>query len=309
MMSPETRSLATFCSDMANQAADSDHFVPVWRLVDLLGAEIDARPLLVEGMLAEPTAGGRWLVLVDSESGRFVEKTYREECAGNSLQPRLRFTIAHELGHLIQLKSEERNSGELRKKKAAKSIVRDLEKEADKLSPLLLVSEAALGEFCATDHKATLQDFIDARRKWGISREVLVHRFNLLLEFDRHGLRHKPRLRNLALGIGEWIASKKAILCDWPKPFRNLDDNLAPAFLLNPAAGAEGIEEAFPASEFCFNGGQDLSAHGEVWVGTASWPRSEQRPLRISVENLHSRSGKFLYILENDEGASRVGAV
>jgi hypothetical protein len=50
-MSPETKSLATFCSDMANKAADMDHFVPVWKLVELLGAEINARPLLVEGML------------------------------------------------------------------------------------------------------------------------------------------------------------------------------------------------------------------------------------------------------------------
>jgi len=298
VMSPETRSLATLCSDTANKAADLDHFVPVSKLVELLGAEINARPLLVEGMLAAPTTGGKWLVLVDSDSGRFIEKTYREECAGNSLQPRLRFTIAHELGHLIQLKSEDRSAKKASKAKTAKSIVRDLEREADKLSPLLLVSEAALEEFCSNANKANLKDFISARHRWGISREVLVQRFNLLAEFDRPGHRHKARIRNLVLGIGEWKGSKKVELCDWPRPFRNLDENLAPAFLLNPATESESVETVFSANEFCFNGGPEMSADGEVWMGTSSWPHSERRTVRITVEDTGRRTGKFLYIQE-----------
>jgi hypothetical protein len=299
-MSPETRVLAELCCDVANQAADADHFVPVGKLVELLGAEITARPLLVEGMLAAPTAGGKWLVLVDSDSGRFVEGTYREERSGHSLSPRLRFTIAHELGHLLQLKSEEKGGKTQGKAKTARSLVRDWEKEADRLSPLLLVSEAALGEFCTGGHKATLEDFLAARYQWGISREVLVQRFNLLLDFDRLGLRHNTRLRNLAFGLGEWNTSGQAVLCDWPKPFRNLDANLAPAFLLNPEAGSHEIREAFSDSAFCFNGGSKCGATGEVWVGTGSSPRREQRRFRISVEDLGRRSGRFLYLLDGN---------
>ena len=297
-MSPETRSLAEFCSDVAHKAADSDNFVRVGKLVELLGADLTARPLLVEGMLAAPTAGGKWLILINADSGEFVEKTYREERVGNSLPARLRFTIAHELGHLIQLKSEQQSPKTVRTKKTAKSIVRDLEREADKLSPLLLVSEPALDEFCSGEQKVTLDDFVAARRHWGISREVLVQRLNLLLEFDRRGLRHKPKLRNIALGIGEWISPKEATLNDWPKPFRNLDDNLAPAFLLRPESGPDAIKEAFPVESFCLNGGADLSAHSDAWVGTVASPRSEQRTLTMHVENTGSRRGKFLFLLE-----------
>ena len=295
-MSPETKSLAALCSDVANQAADPQKFVPVGRLVELLGADLAARPLLVEGMLAEPTAGGKWLVLVDSDSGSFIEKTYREERSGHSLPPRLRFTIAHELGHLIQLQSEAPKSKE--KRRTAKSTVRNLEKEADKLSPLLLVAEAALEEFCSDEKSATLDDFISARHQWGISREVLVQRLNLLLEFDRRGLRHKPRIRNKVVGIGEWPTAKEMRILDWPKPFWNLDDNLAPAFLLRKEITHDELKESFPSPGFCFNGGTELVSDGKAWVGTSAWPKSEQRSFRLTIEDLGRRTGKFLYLLD-----------
>jgi hypothetical protein len=297
-MSPETKTLATLASDVANEAADVNHFVPVSRLVELLGAEITARPLLVEGMLAAPIAGGRWLVLVDADSGKFVEEVYREERTGNSLHPRLRFTIAHELSHLIQYQSEPRSGKEERKKKTAKTMVRELEQEADKLSPLLLVAEGALAQFCDGPGRASLEDFIAARRNWGVSREVLVQRLNLVLEFDRLGLRYKPRLRDLVLGIGQWTNSKEVVLLDWPKAFRNLDDSLAPDFLLRMEAATDSLREAFPAADFCLNGGPKYCAEGKIWVGTSTWPRSEERPFRISVEEKASRTGKFLYLLE-----------
>ena len=257
-------------------------------------------------MLAAPLAAeGKWLVLVDSDQSGYDETKYREERTGHALSPRLRFTVAHELGHLLRFKTAANIKPARRRRSSGKDedLVDTLENEADCLSPLLLVAENALEKICEGEGRLMLGDWVKARNRWAVSREVLVQRLNLLAEFDRRGFRFKPRMRNLVVGLGEWLPKRQIRLLDWPKPFRNLDGGWVPQMLIGRGhVSHETFSAAFPSPEFCLNGGDSLSTEELVWVGTEANPKSEQLRLRLEVERAwNGKSGKFLYQMENIE--------
>ena len=73
--------VAQFCVDKVSAAADADGFVPLHKLVPAFRAELHARPLLVEAMIAAPkrgltdeACGGplHWKVLVDEETHSYT---------------------------------------------------------------------------------------------------------------------------------------------------------------------------------------------------------------------------------------------
>ncbi len=286
MIRSETQRHAAACAEAADRSADVDGFVAVRRLVEHFGADLIAQPLLYEGMIAAPKSDkAKWLVLVDSLESGFSSQKYNDECAANALPPRLRFTIAHELGHLLQFKS----SGSPPKSgttQSRKDEIDSLEREADTLSPLLLISESAFEKRLAVGTEPlTLRQILEAKAKWGVSREVLVNRFNLLSKYDPKGLRLRAPLQNLGLGLCVWSKDRQAMLVNWPKPFCNFAENLVPAFLRENRPGkAMALNTLFPDPAFILNGGKNDSAVATLGGGTPANPQIEKMTVRLTVE-------------------------
>jgi hypothetical protein len=299
-MHPTTERLAEKFSDAAEKAADAESFVAMRSLVKLLGAEFRAQPLLYEGLVAEPrTPGDKWVVVVDSHASGYDAARYEKETSVEALPPRLRFTIAHELGHVVQLKSREGNASVVRRGKRIAADAREnaLEREADALSPLLMVPHSGLDRLCreAKDGVA-LTHLLEVRKRWAVSREVLVHRLGLLGVFDPQGFRFRPALKELAVGLATRGDGGSIRVAAWPHAFCNFSDNLVPDLLQRDAAGKRPLTEIFQSAEFRLNGGSRDWDDAEVFFGTAANPRSEKQRVRLTVEQ-PSSGGKALFLL------------
>ena len=152
MLTPDKRKLAEFCLETSAKAADGDGFVPVRKLVETFGAEIETRPLLVEAMIAAPKASGaKWKVLLDAKSSRFERTKYDNESSQAPLGARLRFSVAHELGHILAFQPEDFGVRlrDAQKGETHKALVDRLEDTTDGLSPLLLIPDPALARECS----------------------------------------------------------------------------------------------------------------------------------------------------------------
>jgi hypothetical protein len=68
MASSDVQRFAALCADFGDRACDAEGFVPLHRLASLLRAEVEFRPMLVEGLVAKPKDGGLWKVLIDSDT-------------------------------------------------------------------------------------------------------------------------------------------------------------------------------------------------------------------------------------------------
>jgi len=195
-------------------AASPDGFVPLYRLAKEFMAEVQFRPLLVEGMIAtpKPNAAGEvsrvWKVLLDSETYPVSEKMYLDESSSRPLTARLRFTVAHELAHSLSFRPNEfgfQLAKDYEGIEDKRALVDLLEREANKLAPLMLVSEAALKNECAKNPEGfTMAQICAARKAWAVSREVFVRRLALLSLTDAAGLGLANCLRNIGIGMGEW---------------------------------------------------------------------------------------------------------
>jgi hypothetical protein len=232
---------AQVCAAIGNEVAtEEDGFVAIQRLVDRLGATLFLRPLLVEGMLAsiDPagssvSASSQWAVLIDSHTYPITPSELQGESFGNPLPLRFRNTVAHELVHLLALRANEfgvRAQDISTLKGRQEKIVEAIERDTEKLSPLLLWPEKALGKLLSKKaQQITISDLVEVSRTIGISRQVLINRLNLIPEAD--SLRHSQGLRNVAIGVAEWIDKKVASFRKWPL-FKNFDRNIVPSFLL-----------------------------------------------------------------------------
>ncbi|MEO7414016.1 MAG: ImmA/IrrE family metallo-endopeptidase [Opitutaceae bacterium] len=313
-MHPQTDRLATLCCDAADKAADGENFVSMKRLVEFFGVELRAQPLLYEGMVAEPrTKGDKWVVMVDSHSSGYDVRKYEQESSTNALPPRVRFTIAHELGHVLQLRNEEALGPTTRttKRGAAAKVEKQLERGADSLSPLLLISENGIERLCE-DAKSPLgiAQIIQARARWAVSREVIVHRFGLLSKYDPSGFKHRPALRDMALGLGEWSDTPTAArVSAWPRAFCNFAENLVPEFLRVDTTSKENLSTVFRSPAFVLNGGEQIWDEAEVFAGTASNPRAEKVRIRLAVEQSRSLKKKFLFVAERLPVANCASAI
>src|SRR5438093_13142973 len=91
-------------------------------------------------------------------------------------------------------------------KDSLREFVDAIERETEKLSPLLLLSEKAL-KLLLQGKKEPLSvvDLIHVVRNLGISRYILINRLRLIRPVtDSNGFLFAPGLCNFAVGIGVW---------------------------------------------------------------------------------------------------------
>jgi hypothetical protein len=298
---------AQVCAAIGNEvASDEDGFVAIRQLVSRLGAALVIRPLLVEGMLASLSGAAsaaygnrQWAVLVDSDTYSITPADLEDESFGNPLHWRFRNTVAHELVHLIALRANEfglraREISTL--KGSQEAIVDAIERDTELLSPLLLWPEKALEKFLVSKAEPlSIADLVDVSRSLGISRPVSVSRLNLIPQADPLRLTQTRALKNVAIGVAEWIDKKVASLKKWPL-FINFDRNIVPTFLLNLRAqerlSASSIVQD-PAFGMC--GGWQDSTIFECPAGVPDAPDAHSMHVRLSMEWVERAAGNTFF--------------
>lgn len=305
LSSQEIRRLAETCVTIADAAAEGDGFVPIRQLLEQFHAQLIIRPLLVEGMLASlQGAAGRatWAVLVDSDQYSITHDDVRAESTRSPLPQRLRNTIAHELAHSLVFRPAEFGI-ELRtmpkSADGAAAHVQDFERETERLSPLLLWPERALVKL-VTERSASLSlaDLQRERLRLGISRDVLINRFNMMGVGGRLGLGHCSSVRNLGIGVGEWTESGRAVLRSWPL-FINFDRNIVPRVLLEVSSQDRlPATSVFPEAEFALCGGSLNSCEFAVDAGISSMPAAERMRIECTAEaGSRAVNSRFLFLV------------
>jgi hypothetical protein len=298
--------IAELCKAIGNEATDDAGFVPVRHLLSRFHADLFIRPLLVEGMLASvkpgPKKGNRWAVLVDSEKYPFSLHDVDEERPTRPLPDRMRNTIAHELVHSLAFRPSEfgmQLNAKTDTRETLREFVKGIERETERLSPLLLWSEKALA-MLLRGRKETLRlsDLLHVLENVGISRYVLVNRLLLLRPAsDSDGFLFSAGLRNLAVGLGTW-GPKNAYIKGWPL-FWNFDDGIVPSFLLK-AQGRERLpaETLFLDDTFAMRGGPNNLVELEADAGTRAIPNAAKIKIQIAVEEgLRKQDEEFLFVV------------
>jgi hypothetical protein len=308
------RLLAAKCNHIANECADVEHFVPVNRLVARFRAKLVFRPLLVEGMLAsaesEPVPSNsvsthQWYLLIDSETYRITGDDLAHEKHGKPLPVRLRNTIAHELTHILAFRANEFGVEMPRSFKSAKTkreFVSLVEKQTEKLSPLLLLTDSFLDLlFAPTKAKTSLVDLCSAMRSTGVSRYVLINRLNLVAVSDTKRFWSRPSLNNLAVGIGEWVSEHEAVFKTWPL-YSKFDPGRVPGFVSNLERGTPpALKSIFADPNFCLCGGTSHTTNSQVEAGTPMDPKSLRLEVSCSIELGSKRAGsEFLFVVQSD---------
>ena len=294
------------CTDIANEVSDSDGFVSVRRLLERFRTNLRLRPLLVEGMIGSThSVNGQppqWTILVDSERYPGVDSSICHESAANPLPARFRFTVAHELAHSLAFRTSEfgvQFEGISDKLEDKSTLVETIERETDRLAPLLLCPEQVL-----TNHLRELTGPLDVslltriRRECGISREVLLSRLALSRTLNRTGLWQRPRLREFGLAIAEWNSSGGATLRRWPV-FLNFGRLVPKGLLTLRAQDNVPFEVAFGQDSFpAIRNGTEVAVSSNA--GTAESPDMEQLNLEISAEGVKRAPGSsFLALVRN----------
>lgn len=301
-MSPqELKRIAAACADLGNRAAEEGGFVALPRLAELLRAEIEFRPLLVEAMIAAPNGPGTWKVLVDSEAYPDGAKAFPVENPQAPLPARLRNTLAHELLHTLSFRAEEFGFKlELNGKETRMEAVKRLEKETEGFSPLLLLPQKVI-ESELESRGMSLEVLLDWRLRWVVSREVLVARLGLLRSLPEFRLQHHRGVLNAAVCLAEWVNDESAVLLEWPIYF-NFRDGIVPEFLLQlRAKGTPSLRELFPEPEFLLNGGGKRSTRNTLPAGTATNPQAEKLEMVADVELVTKRKGETFLIVFRSE--------
>jgi hypothetical protein len=304
---------AQLCAAIGNEAATDEGFVAIHRLVDRLGATLLLRPLLVEGMIASidgaeiPTPSPhQWAVLVDSDTYPITPAELQRESFGKPLPWRFRNTVAHELVHLLAFRAKEfgiraRDVSTIRGRPEA--IVKAIERETERLSPLLLWPEIALKKFLAGKTEAiSVADLVGISNNIGVSRQVLINRLNLIPEGDP--LRLTRGLRNAAVGVAEWIDKRMASFRGWPL-FVNFDRNIAPAFLLDLKEKQERIpaSSVVPDVSFALCGGWGDLTTFESRAGVSGATDTDSMRVQVSIEWVERAAGKsFLFVATKTTG-------
>jgi len=275
------RQLLQVATQISDRAADASGFVPLRSLAREVQAEVRFRPLLVEGIAAQPkTKDGRWLILIDSETHGVSDEMFAKEDALHPLGPRVRNTVAHELAHALGPRCEALTDGT---EKSRKELVAIIERETEQLSPVLLVPQKSIESLLNTMVDAfDVNELVAARERLGVSSRVFVKRVELLSHDIESSVRHHPRLANIVIGSGEWVNGSNAEL--HPMPFRGVSGLLPEFVALLRGHKKVVIDDHFPAAEFFLNGGSDATSRASVWFGTTAQPRSEQGVVEITVE-------------------------
>jgi len=307
MLSGDLTRIAEVCTAIGNQATDDSGFVPIRDLLSGFHAELLIRPLLAEGMLAslgtaQSKDRGRWAVLIDSETHDVSMDDVAEERSTRQLPYRMRNTVAHELVHSLAFRSSEfgiQLKTKVSTKKGLQEFVEGVEKETERLSPLLLWSEKAIAKFLrGRKEPVSLQDLLAVMRDAGISRYVLVNRLLLIRPAtDESRFLLSAGLTNLGIGIGVW-GPTHAFVKGWPL-FWNFEDGAVPSFLLK-AHGHERLSaETLFADETCgMRGGPNTIFEIETDAGTPALPNAKRMRIRVAIEErLRAPGEEFLFVV------------
>jgi len=240
---------------------------------------------------------------VDNEKYPHVtNETISNESTWVPLPPRMRNTVAHELVHSFAFRGTEFGV-ELTKKsskwKSRQEFIKAIEKETEKLSPLLLIPYRYIEEqLTGIKSRLSIFDIRTIYRRMGVSRYVFVNRMNLLKLTDKKELLNRPSLKNVAIGIGERLNDKEVALKEWPL-FTNFGRNIMPEFLNKLRKGNLGkIAQHINDPSFCFCGGEETFIETVVKAGTMHTPSAEDMKISCSVESTSRRKGtEFLFLI------------
>jgi len=319
MLAPtELSRIAEVCKGIGNEVADEHGFVAVRNLLVRFHASLLIRPLLVEGMLAsieqfsEASFGAsRWAVLVDSDTYKVTELEVNEESHERPLPSRLRNTVAHELVHSLAFRPSEFGivlQKHCNSEEKQNALVREIERETEQLSPLLLWSDKALVRLLSGRKRSlSVEELHEVCRTIGISRYVLISRLRLLRSTDLNKFLHRDGLRDIAIGIGEWVDGRNAVLRSWPL-FVNFDRNIMPAFFRKLAHQDRlPAKTIFSDETFAMCGGPSNVIEFVSDVGVETVPNVTKMKVECSVEQANKRTGsEFLYVIRKSE--ERTGA-
>lgn len=277
------------------------------RLLARFHARLISQPLLVEGMLASVQSDAKsvsnaaeWAVLIDSETYSVDADALEKEDSSRPLATRLRNTIAHELVHSFAFRPSEfglRLNVDSKRKIGADELVKEIEKETERFSPLLLLSEKALARlFAKRQEPVSIEEICEFRERFAVSRYVFINRLNLLGMVDDGALLSKRPLRNIAIGLAEWMAGGKAVIRQWPM-FYNFDNRIVPAFLFEAMQKDRlPIEAVVCDDNFVMRGGANPRATLDVEAGTKATPRLRRLNCVISAESVARKTGaQFLF--------------
>lgn len=304
--------LAKACIEIAADASDSQGFVPIRNLLKHFQAELVLRPLLVEAMLCEvdplgpdehANARARWALLVDSERYAISNESILSESLNSSLPDRFRNTIAHELAHSLAFRAEEFGVklvlDRKRVKKGKEEEVQDIERETEKMSPLLLIPNETLNRFFSPETPSLRsREVSELRKRLGVSRHVLINRLNLLESYAPH-LLTRAALKNVAIGIGKWTKEDGFLLAGWPL-FANFDRNIIPSFFHSAKK-----HKHFALSKALGSKADEL-ANGEthtvcVSAGVEKHPEVENLTISCSIESNSSKLGKLAFFVVSSD--------
>lgn len=271
------------------------------RLADEFRASIKPRPLLVEAAIASEVAADgsatRWVVLIDSERFRTSAAEIKRESTGAPLESRLRTTIAHELLHTLTM----RKVGDgvlvdlpIRKGENRGAYLKRIERETERWTSLLLIPDSVVTEL-AESSAASLDQLISMRRKQGVSREMLIGRFEILGRSDPR--MHGTPLQNLAVGmIGSADPGNWQFL---PRPlFHNFESNRLPWLIQKLLAQKPlSVSDVTTDPALLLNGGEKTEIEFDGHAPTEKLPYMKMR-VRLSIERVNtSRKHPFLFTL------------
>ena len=288
------KQLLEVAAGISDRAADETDFVALASLAREVQADVKFRPLLVEGVAAQPKSrDGRWLILIDNETHRVSEEMFAQESALRPLGARVRNTVAHELAHALGPRCEAVfGCGE----KSRDEIVAALERETEQLSPALLIPRRAMENLVKARREGfDIAELVAARDRLGVSARVFVKRFDLLAQEQDNPFRHHTRLHNVIIGSGEWLGVGRVEL--HPMPFKGIG-GLIPEFVAKLRSHKKiSVANYFQSPDFYLNGGSDPLCVETLWLGTAGIPQSEKAEIEISVEVVSRKTGEpFLWM-------------
>jgi hypothetical protein len=298
--------IAELCGAIGNEVTDETGFVPIRHLLDRFHASLLIRPLLVEGMLASlegsaSETGSRWAVLVDHEKYPYSQHDIDEERQTRQLPARMRNTIAHELVHSLAFRSSEfgvQLKARSNTPDGLRELVQAIERETERLSPLLLWPEKAIQNLLRDRRESlSLTELLRVMETAGISRYVLVNRLAFIQPAtDENALLFSAGLRNLAIGVGVWGVNN-SYLKEWPL-FRNFDDGAVPSFLLRMIGHDRVAADAlFADKSFAMLGGLKNAIEFETDAGTRAAPKTTRMKIQVEVEEVLREPGEEFLIV------------
>jgi hypothetical protein len=258
------RKLIEFCTDCAEKIKDKNGYVSIRDILARFRINLEITPLLVEAMLASrPSRENKntdqleWLILADKDRFDISSEAIAAESMYFPLNPRFRNTIAHEALHSLSFRSRDVGFALAEKPRPGESkeaFVSRLERETEKLSPLLLIPNSRIAALLEIEG-FNANSVADFQRSLGVSRDVFINRLALLNLCDPEDLKHNGHLENVVIGIGEWLGRDQYIFKKWPF-YTRFADGMLPRFVAVRDGSIDlDVKEYLIDPEFCLCGG------------------------------------------------------